>query len=117
MPSTQELTRAWEELDAQIAAAEQEDREAEDARLWAKEKAWAAAEKARLKEEREWEHTLKRRGCELRRRLGRERRSSACARKRRNLRWSETSARRRALAGRGHRGDGFFCHCQNLPEV
>ena len=31
--------------------------------------------------------------------------------------WSETSARRRALPGRGHCGDGFFCHCRILPEV
>ena len=51
MPIAQELKKAWEALDAQIAAAEQEEWEAEEARLRAKEEAWVAAEKARLEEE------------------------------------------------------------------
>ena len=59
MPTTQELKKAWEALDAQIAVAEQEEWEAEEARLWAKEEARVAAKKACLKEEeREWKHTL-----------------------------------------------------------
>ena len=57
MPTVQELKRAWGELDAQIAAAEQEEREAEEARLWAEEEARVATEKARLEEEEcKWEH-------------------------------------------------------------
>ena len=51
MPTAQELKRAWEALDAQIAVAEQEEHEAEEARLRAKEEACVAAEKARLEEE------------------------------------------------------------------
>ena len=51
MPTAQELKRAQEELDAQIVAAEQEEREAEEARLWAEEEARVAAKKARLEEE------------------------------------------------------------------
>ena len=47
MPTAQELKRAWEALDAQIAAAKQEEREAEEARLQAKEEAHVATEKAR----------------------------------------------------------------------
>ena len=43
MPTTQELKKAWEALDAQIVAKE--------ARLWAKEEARVAAKKARLEEE------------------------------------------------------------------
>ena len=39
MPTAQELKRAREELDAQITAAEKEEREAKEARLWAKEEA------------------------------------------------------------------------------
>ena len=59
MPTTQELKRVWEELDAQIVAAEQEEREAEEARLWAEEEAGVATEKAWLEEEeREWERVL-----------------------------------------------------------
>ena len=46
MPSTQELKRVQEALDAQIAVVEQEEREAEEARLRAEEEAWPAAEKA-----------------------------------------------------------------------
>ena len=56
MPTAQELKRAWEALDAQIAMAEQEDREAEKARLWAKEEACLQAEEeAREKAWREEE--------------------------------------------------------------
>ena len=51
MPTAQELKKAWEELDAQIVAVKQEEREAEEARLRAKEEACVAAEKARLEEE------------------------------------------------------------------
>ena len=51
MPTAQELKRAREELDAQIAAVEQEECEAKEARLWAKEEARVAAEKAQLEEE------------------------------------------------------------------
>ena len=51
MPSAQELKRAWEELDTQIAAVEQEEREAEEARLRAKEEARAAAEEAQREDE------------------------------------------------------------------
>ena len=40
-----------EELDAQIMAAEKEEREAKEARLWAEEEARVAAEKAQLEEE------------------------------------------------------------------
>ena len=59
MLTAQELKKAWEELDTQIAAAEQAEREAKDARLRAKEEAQVAAEKARLEEEAwEWEHIL-----------------------------------------------------------
>ena len=39
MLTAQELKKAWEVLDAQIAAPEQEEQEAEEARLWAKEEA------------------------------------------------------------------------------
>ena len=39
MPTAQELKRAWEELDAQIVAAEKEEREAKEARLQAEEEA------------------------------------------------------------------------------
>ena len=51
MPTAQELKRAWEALDAQIAAAEQEECEAEEAHLRAKEEARVATEKAWLEEE------------------------------------------------------------------
>ena len=51
MPTAQELKGAWEELNAQITAVEKEEREAKEARLWAKEEARVAAEKARLEEE------------------------------------------------------------------
>ena len=59
MPTAQELKRVQEELDAQIAAAEKEEREAEEARLRAEEEARVATEKVRLEEdERKWERTL-----------------------------------------------------------
>ena len=59
MPTAQELKRAREALDTQIAAAEQEEHEAKEARLWAKEEARVAAETAWLEEEVcEWEHVL-----------------------------------------------------------
>ena len=51
MPTAQELKRAREALDAQIAAAEQEEREAKEARLRAEEEARVATEKAWLEEE------------------------------------------------------------------
>ena len=51
MPTAQELKRAWEVLDAQITVAEQEEREAEEARLQAKEEAHVATKKAWLEEE------------------------------------------------------------------
>ena len=51
MPTTQELKRAQEELDAQITVAENEERQAKEARLWAKKEARVAAEKAWLEEE------------------------------------------------------------------
>ena len=51
MPTAQELKRAREPLDAQIAAAKQEECEAKEARLWAEEEACVAAEKAWLEEE------------------------------------------------------------------
>ena len=54
MPTAQELKRACEALNAQIAGVEQEEREAQEARLWAKEEAWVATEKA-SREEEEWE--------------------------------------------------------------
>ena len=60
MPTAQELKRVWEVLDTQIAAAEQEERGAKEARLQAEEEARVAAEKARLEEEVwEQEHVLK----------------------------------------------------------
>ena len=56
MPITQELKKVWEPLDAQIAAVEQEEREAEEARLRTKEEARVAAKKACLEEEEDaWE--------------------------------------------------------------
>ena len=59
MPTTQELKRAWEELNTQIAVAEREEREAKEARLRAEEEARVATEKARLEEEEcEWAHAL-----------------------------------------------------------
>ena len=59
MATAQELKRAQEELDTQIAAVEQEEQEAKEARLWAKEEARVAAEKAWLEEEeRKQEHVL-----------------------------------------------------------
>ena len=51
MPTAQELKRAREALDTQIAAVEQEEREAKVARLRAEEEARAAAEKAWREEE------------------------------------------------------------------
>ena len=52
MLTAQEVKKAWDDLDTQIAVAEQE---AKEARLWAKEEAWVATKKARLEEE-VWEH-------------------------------------------------------------
>ena len=46
MPTTRELKKACEALDAQIAVAEQEEQEAEEARLWAKEEVRVATKKA-----------------------------------------------------------------------
>ena len=49
----------WEALDAQITAAKQEEREAEEARLRAEEEACVATETAQLEEEAwEWERAL-----------------------------------------------------------
>ena len=59
MPTAQELKKVWEALDAQIAAVEQEEQEAEEARLRAKEEAQVATEEAHLEEEEhEQEHAL-----------------------------------------------------------
>ena len=110
MPTAQELKRVQEELDAQIAAAEKEEHEAEEARLWVEEEARVAAKKARLEEEAwEWEHGL-------RRRSGSRSSSSTCERRTSSWR-SETSVRRGGLPGRGHRGNDSFCHRRILPEV
>ena len=54
MPMTQELTRAHEAFNAQIAEVKQAECEAEEAQLWAGEEARMAAEQA-WREEEEWE--------------------------------------------------------------
>ena len=57
MPLVQELKKAYKALDTQIAEVEQEECEAEEAQLWAKEEARVAVEQARRAEEEEcgWE--------------------------------------------------------------
>ena len=51
MPTTLELKKVWEFLDMQIAEAEWEEPETEEARLWAEEEAQVVAEQARREEE------------------------------------------------------------------
>ena len=123
MPTAQELKRAHEALDAQIAAAEQKECEAEEARLRAEEEARVAAEMAWLEEEvREWECALEeaRQAKEAWARAAEEvrKQESDKRRRRRTSSWrSGVSARRGGLPGRGHHDDGYSCRCRTPPEV
>ena len=124
MPTAQELKRAREALDAQIAAAEQENVRPKRPDCGPRRKPMWPPRRLGWRRRHGNGSTCSRRctrllRCErgLRRRPGSRRRSGVRERRRTGSRWSETSARRGALLGRGHCSDGYFCRHWTPSEV
>ena len=115
MPTAQELKKAWEDLDAQIAAGGRGGQAAgqRGGPSAGKEEAQAAAKKAW----REEEVRLQEQAHLAAKAKAWEEEQRAHVRKRRGSLLSETSTRWRPPPGRGRHDDGYSSCCQILPEV